>query len=114
MKKVRGKNLKFSSSTRKPKKRLGFKKIITLVFAITAIITLAWQIINPFLFSPNLCKKLKQREQEVNTRIKYLKEVREKNHNEDFKLRYYDFEIKYSTAELQNILDSLKLQSCSN
>ncbi len=98
------------SSRRKKGLKTGHK--INLVLVVITALAFAWGIFSYFMSSPNLCKTLKQREQQVAIRIEHLKKSKENSTDEDFDLKYYDFEINHANAELQNIKDSLKL--CSN
>lgn len=78
------------------------------------MLALLWTIFQPYILSPNICTTLKQREQQIITKIEDLNKSKENHSDSSFNEKYYEFEINYSNAELQSIRDSLKLNRCRN
>ncbi len=79
---------------------------------VISLIALLWAILQPIILTPNICKLLNQREQQIITQIEDLKKSKENDSDKRFSEKYYEFELRYYNAELQNIRDSLKLNKC--
>lgn len=104
-----------SKTTKSRNKSLwGLSKNQIVLIAIGVVTTLGTIIGNNLntLFPEDVCKKLKKREVQVETKIEYYKN--KQSSNKDFEERTTSFEIEYATAELKNIQDSLKFNLCSN